>query len=79
MTKQQISRADLARIFRQRMDEHPECPRELVVEIKRVKTSDGLSWTATTSQADTLAHIDCARTVGALTLELRNTYEVTDA
>jgi len=76
MPKQQISKAELAHIFRERMDEHPECPRTVQVQIKQVKTSNGPGWTAVTSQADTLAHIDCARIVGALTLELRETYDL---
>lgn len=76
MPKQQISKADLACLFRQRMNEHPECPLDVFVEIKQVRTSEGLGWSAVTSQADTLAHIDCARIVGSLTLELRQKYEL---
>ena len=78
MPKQLISKAELAHIFRERMDEHPECPRTVQVQIKQVKTSDGLGWSAATSQDDTLAHIECARIVGALTLELRPLYELSD-
>ncbi len=78
MQKQRISKADLACLFRQRMNQHPECPLDVVVEIKQVKTSEGLSWSAATKQADTLAYIDCARIVGALTIELRPAYEVID-
>ena len=78
MPKQRISRADLALLFRQRMDSYPGCPSDLLVEIRQVKTSEGVGWSAVTSQADTLAHIDCARFVGALTLELRPVYEILD-
>jgi len=78
MARQPITKAALARIFRERMDEHPECPADVLVEIRQVRTSDGVGWSAVTSQADTLAHIDCARIVGALTLELRSLYELSD-
>lgn len=78
MIKQPISKAALARIFRERMDEHPECPRDVQVEIKQVKTSEGIGWSAATKEADTLAYIDCARIVGALTLELRPLYKISD-
>ncbi len=76
MAKQAISKADLAKLFRERMDQHPECPRSVLVEIRHVRTSEGVGWSAVTNQADTLAYIDCARTVGSLTLELRQTYEL---
>ena len=77
MPKQPISKCELVHLFRTKMDEHPECPRDIQVEIRAVKTSSGPGWTAITNQADTLAHINCARIVGALTLELRDTYDLT--
>jgi hypothetical protein len=78
MAKTPISKADLAKIFRRRMDEHPECPRGVSVEIRMVKTSEGPGWSAVTSNTDSLAHIKCARIVGALTLELRQKYELAE-
>ncbi|WP_441229385.1 hypothetical protein AB7828_03370 [Tardiphaga sp. 215_C5_N2_1] len=76
MAKKPISKADLAQLFRERMNEHPECPPAVSVEIRKVRTSEGPGWSAVTSQADSLAHFTCARFVGALTLELRQKYEL---
>lgn len=76
MSKTPISKADLARVIRRRMNEFPECPPEMHVEIKRVRTSEGPGWTAVTNSADSLAHVQCARIVGALTIELRPQYKL---
>ena len=78
MSKQPISKFELAHLFRTKMDEHLECPRDIQVEIRDVKTSSGPGWSAVTNEADSLAHVGCARIVGALTLELRPLYEVID-
>lgn len=76
MAKKPISKAELAQLFRERMDEHPECPQGISVEIREVKTSEGPGWSAVTSTEDSLVHFKCARTVGALTLELRQKYKL---
>jgi hypothetical protein len=76
MLKTPISKADLAKIIRRRMNDFPECPPDMRVEIKRVKTSEGPGWTAVTDSADSLAHVQCARIVGALTIELRPQYKL---
>lgn len=73
-----ISKAELAKLFRKRMDEYPECPRGVSVEIREVKSSEGSMWSAVTNEADSLAHFRCARIVGALTLELRRKYVLSD-
>jgi hypothetical protein len=78
MAKKPISKAELAQLFRERMNEHPECPPGVSVEIREVRTSEGPGWSAVTSQADSLAHFTCARFVGALTLELRQKYKLSD-
>jgi hypothetical protein len=78
MAKKPISKADLAQLFRERMDEYPECPPGISVEIRVVKTSEGPGWSAVTRTEDSLAHFKCARFVGALTLELRQKYELSD-
>lgn len=78
MAKTPISKAELAQHFRERMNEHPECPREILVEIRDVQTSEGPSWGAITNPTDSLAHVKCARIVGALTLELRQKFELSD-
>jgi hypothetical protein len=78
MAKTPISKAELAELLRLRMDEYPECPRDISVEIREVVTSEGPGWSAVTSPKDSLAHIKCARIVGALTLELRQKYELSN-
>jgi hypothetical protein len=78
MAKKPISRPELAKLIRDRMDEHPECPPGVSVEIREVKTSEGPGWSAVTSSADSLAHFKCARIVGALTLELRSQYDLSE-
>ncbi|WP_149534456.1 hypothetical protein [Tardiphaga sp. P9-11] len=78
MGKKPICKAELATLFRERMDEHPECPATVSVEIREVRTSEGPGWSAVTSTADSLAYFKCARIVGALTLELRRKYELSD-
>jgi hypothetical protein len=78
MLKTPISKADLAKIIRRRMNDFPECLSDMRVEIKRVKTSEGPGWTAVTDSADSLAHVQCARIVGALTIELRPQYKLLD-
>jgi hypothetical protein len=78
MPKTPVSKADLAKIIRRRMNDFPECPPDMRVEIKRVKTSEGPGWTAVTDSADSLAHVQCARIVGALTIELRPQYKLLD-
>jgi hypothetical protein len=78
MAKKPISEADLAKLIRQRMDEYPDCPSGVSVEIRKVKTSEGPGWSAVTSPADNLTHFKCARIVGALTLELRPEYTLLD-
>lgn len=76
MRKIPVDQDALAGIFHQRMKDHPECPPDLRVEIRRVQTSEGSGWTAVTSSEDSLAHLKCARIVGALTIELRRRYEL---
>jgi hypothetical protein len=76
MSKTPISKADLAKIIRRRMSDFPECPPDMRVEIKRIKTSEGPGWTAVTDSADSLAYVQCARIVGALTIELRPQYKL---
>jgi hypothetical protein len=78
MAKKPISKAELAKLIRHRMDEYSECPREIFVEIRDVKTSEGPGWSAITNPTDSLAHVRCARIVGALTLELRQKFELSD-
>ncbi|MGM5020205.1 hypothetical protein [Tardiphaga sp. 367_B4_N1_1] len=78
MAKKPISIAELAQLFRERMNEHPECPPGISVEIRKVKTSEGPGWSAVTSTEDSLAHFKCARIVGALTLELRPQYVLSE-
>ncbi len=78
MAKKPISKAELAQLFRERMNGHPECPPGVSVEIREVRTSEGPGWSAVTSTEDSLAHFKCARIVGALTLELRQNYELSD-
>lgn len=78
MAKKPISKAELATLIRHRMDEHSECPPGISVEIRKVKTSEGPGWSAVTNPADSIAHVKCARIVGALTLELRQKYELSD-
>ncbi|WP_457492075.1 hypothetical protein [Tardiphaga sp. P5_C7] len=78
MAKKPISKADLAQLFRERMDEYPECPPGISVEIREVKTSEGPGWSAVTNPADSISHVKCARIVGALTLELRPQYVLSE-
>ncbi|MEH2478006.1 hypothetical protein V1282_001363 [Nitrobacteraceae bacterium AZCC 2146] len=78
MPKTPISKADLADLIHRRMEDFPECPPDMRIEIRRIKTSEGLGWTAVTGSADNLAHVQCARRVGALTIALRPQYELFD-
>jgi hypothetical protein len=71
-----MSKHALAEIFYERMKQFPQCPTSMRVEIIHVETSKGHGWTAITSPEDTLAHIHCARLVGALTIELRQQYDL---
>jgi Ser-tRNA(Ala) deacylase AlaX len=78
MAKKPISKAELAKLIRHRMDEYPECPPGVSVEIRKVKTSEGPGWSAVTNPSDSITHVKCARIVGALTLELRQKYALSD-
>lgn len=79
MSKAYVSKDALTQIIHERMQRFPECPPTLRVEIKRIQLSDGPGWTAITSSDDTLANLQCARIVGALTIELRKQYALLDA
>jgi hypothetical protein len=78
MAKKPISKAELAKLIRHRMDEYPECPAGITVEIRKVQTSEGPGWSAVTNPTDSICHVKCARIVGALTLELRQKYQLSD-
>ncbi|WP_441252537.1 hypothetical protein AB8A28_19765 [Tardiphaga sp. 71_E8_N1_1] len=78
MAKKPISKVELAKLIRHRMDEYPECPPGISVEIRKVKTSKGPGWSAVTNPTDSISHVKCARIVGALTLELRQNFELSD-
>lgn len=78
MCKTPVSKYALADIMRERMKNFPECPPGVRIEIRRVQTSEGAGWTAITSPEDSLAHLECARIVGALTIELRQQYDLSD-
>jgi hypothetical protein len=76
--KTPASKHALTEIIRERMKDFSECPLGISIEIRKVQTSEGPGWTAVTSPEDSLAYIKCARIVGALTIELRRQYELSD-
>ena len=78
MRKTLISKRALAGVIDECLKAFPECPPGMSFEIRPFVTSDGPSWTAITSLEDSLSHLNCAQIVGALTIELRKIYELSD-